>query len=448
MSYKFNIKERLISLIHPMRKIAIFLCSISISLINAQAVLLTEEVKNLFQDHSNGIWISHYYGTTEDGTKYILNLGYDNQDYRGILNNLNSNEKIFLEGKYDPSILKCIGYDSLDQLHYEIIGERKDSSLVLDLLSTDKKHGRRIYFLAQARDQFRILDCAPNSYCKIFQDKNIPNIRLNLQRNEDESISGNLYISAEEDSYSIIAKCKDPNCNKISGIIYDKLSQKAGSLQINHVSNASIHLDYILKNNSFNYDLNLMNHLKFSCISFKEIPNPHVFKTVFIADKNYLKFNQEIISFIKNDVINNLKKDTTKPLFFYYDNELYSEDFISGTYKYILPDEDSIRYKNINYYIRNDKEITLEDFFDKEFNTNQFFKDAIAFKIEHLLKNKETDFQNWLKTIDLNNWTLREEGFVFHSNFSPKYGFTETTVPFTELAGKIKKNNLTKRLLK
>lgn len=63
------------------------------SLINAQAVLLTEEVKNLFQDHSNGIWISHYYGTTEDGTKYILNLGYDNQDYRGILNNLNSNEK-------------------------------------------------------------------------------------------------------------------------------------------------------------------------------------------------------------------------------------------------------------------------------------------------------------------------------------------------------------------
>ncbi len=113
-----------------------------------------------------------------------------------------------------------------------------------------------------------------------------------------------------------------------------------------------------------------------------------------------------------------------------------------------MPDEDSIRYKNINYYIRNDKEITLEDFFDKEFNTNQFFKDAIAFKIEHLMKNKETDFQNWLKTIDLNNWTLREEGFVFHSNFSPKYGFTETTVPFTELAGKIKKNNLTKRLLK
>ena len=111
MSYKFNIKERLISLIHPMRKIAIFLCSISMSLINAQAVLLTEEVKNLFQDHSNGIWISHYYGTTEDGTKYILNLGYDNQDYRGILNNLNSNEKIFLEGRYDPSVLKCIGYD-------------------------------------------------------------------------------------------------------------------------------------------------------------------------------------------------------------------------------------------------------------------------------------------------------------------------------------------------
>ena len=84
----------------------------------------------------------------------------------------------------------------------------------------------------------------------------------------------------------------------------------------------------------------------------------------------------------------------------------------------------------------------------REMARNSGYNEKIAFKPEHLIKNKREEIKNWIGTISKQNWVLREEGLVFYSSFNPNYGFAQIQVLFSEIGAKMKKNNISKRLLK
>ena len=420
------------------------LCNVGIF---AQNYLLTEEVKALFPNVQNGVWISHFNSTAIDGNKYILNLGYDEHDYRGILQNITSNEKIFIEGRYDPIELKWIGFDSIDQIKYDIIGFRKDSVIQLDIISKDRKKAMKMNFIMQNRDLFKLLDCAPFLFCKIYQAEN-KLTRLNLQRNEDESISGSIFLQSTEENYSLSGKCMDPFCSVSNIVLYNNIAEKKGSIVLKVLTHNSILIEGTIASEKIEEKLHLLNQIKYNCISFPEIKNPHNVKTIVIQDKAFSKFNNEQLQKVKQTILREYTNDSVSSIQTYFDLEYCNEDFVSGIYRVILKGEPFIYSQPFNYFLRSGREIQIEDFFEKEFDYNSFLNEIIAFKSEHLIKNKSEEIKNWIGTISKQNWVLREEGLVFYSSYNPNYGFAQIQVLFSEIGAKMKKNNISKRLLK
>ncbi|MBK7696274.1 MAG: hypothetical protein IPI30_18725 [Saprospiraceae bacterium] len=79
---------------------------------SAQADQRIEEVKNLFLNKDLGVWINQYIGDNNLGHKIILTLGNDQREWKGFIQNMNTGEKLTLEGKYHRQDLKCILSDT------------------------------------------------------------------------------------------------------------------------------------------------------------------------------------------------------------------------------------------------------------------------------------------------------------------------------------------------
>lgn len=414
----------------------------------AQENLMMDEVKALFPDITSGIWINHYYAESQDGFKYILALGYDNTEYRGLLNNIKTKEKLIVEGHYSPTQIKWIAYDSTDQLKYSIIGSKLDSTISVEMLTTDRLHGSKLLFVAQNRNQLRVLNCAPQIYIHTMRDTQTIGDRIIIQRHEDESISGSMYHGVDQETWYLSGLCSDPLCDSMNCIIKNAIGSKIGKLKIKLQQNNNLIGQGMINGKNYLNIFQIDQQLPMQCIQVKDGNNSYAMKYIAVVDKAYLKWNQTILADIQQQQASVAKRDTSSSFYMLMDLELWNENIVSANYHYLISDQTNYQCKNINYNLRSSREIVLEDFFEKDFDYKNFLKEAIAIKAQFMKKNLNDGQKKWIDSIDINNWNIREEGIVFNSSFSPVYGTAHIIVLYTDMMSKMRKSSLTKKLIK
>ncbi|MBK9733962.1 MAG: hypothetical protein IPO92_02915 [Saprospiraceae bacterium] len=126
--------------------------------------------------------------------------------------------------------------------------------------------------------------------------------------------------------------------------------------------------------------------------------------------------------------------------------DLFLEDIISGNIYMQSSWKTETEKISFIFDLSAGKEVSLQDIFKDDFDSNNYFKKAVvSIKNEKLWKQ---DRKKWCDKQKFEHVTLSEEGFKFTSAYSTIYGEEEILIPYKDIEIYIKDKRIQKEFLK
>ncbi|MBK8644317.1 MAG: hypothetical protein IPN15_19545 [Saprospiraceae bacterium] len=414
---------------------------------SAQADQRIEEVKNLFLNKDLGVWINQYIGDNNLGHKIILTLGNDQREWKGFIQNMNTGEKLTLEGKYHRQDLKCILSDTSGKKWGQMVGMYKDSILQSEVMKQDKSSGYLLQLKQTPRTTMINSECPPGLSYREFRTAD-NNYFLHLQCYEDARVSG--YIGCIKDStlFWFKGNCKDVNCNWIELNVRqcNQASKFNAELKFEKQGQFKLITDSIMFPN--NLIFNLANAVNFTCSNLTQDRTSANMKKIALEDKGFNKWLTIITQSWLTKVFTEVSapEENHKVYSFGVQLDWVNEYFISGTLQIRWPGQKGIQFSPLNFNRRNGDEISLGDIFDKDEQFENILHGFLEETKNQYLEVNNEKLNHFILLDPFSNWTLLPTGICFSTQRNPVWGEYKIFLPYSKVQDKLRRSGPLKRI--
>lgn len=418
----------------------------NVVLLQAQDKEAWNEVKSLFENPENGIWVQYYLGKDSRSVPFKLVLAYDNHEYKGILYHIDGSIQTYFEGDYSPENIQFVCLDNKQNRIGSFKGIRKDSTLNGEYFNNDKTEAT-IYTFKRTLSGQENVQCSGLEYFKRFESAD--QIELFVQHHEDHSVEAD-FVSHTGNILSYKGNCPQSNCSKpllrlTSFIQGEHKILSCSGFDSNRIDiNERLPMDNCGKKTTFIQQGQL--HLR--CQYFTKDKYHVATKLPDVSHRSFDKWLDELILAWINQV---LSYNALEERQLYSSNEVdldfYNQDFISGILWFKEPWSATPRPYHFNYDLRSNKLLDLDDFFVREKEVmDSIFKLRDEWK-ENLTKDLSMEERDFFEKDKFDIWTIKSQGICFHSRFSPVYGVRKFIVPFDQLDTYLKKSGSIKKII-
>lgn len=425
------------------------------NILSAQAKYGREDVRSLFPKDIKNLWINSLNGTLDNKHRVDMIIGTDGQVCKGFYRMHTSGEIFFFEGVDKQNELKLVELTSENKAsgfilgHYD--GERfsgqwqnmdKTVSLTMELTFIPKSSVQHIesciqdgwyrLYTGKLDDKpVKLLIAKDNSAYKIayYVDSMMMVDIVPSKNKKSETIQPNFQLSSWGDK-SILIDTSDLNQSKI--------------VMVNGK-------DFVLK-----AILKSSDGLNFDCYEYADYYSRLVIQKPVSSNKKFNKWMESKMIDWMDDNISDLKKIKhdqigTRDRWIQYaegwvEIDLFTGDYISGTVYLQTSLKAGTKKISFIYDLRMGKELKLQDFFNKDFDSKDYFKHVLPAKKKEM--TWKPVLKQWVDSQSFDYATLTDRGISFKTELSSIYGEKEILIPYREMYANLKFNSLIRELIK
>jgi hypothetical protein len=439
-----------------MKKIITFIGFVFLSITifgqTSSVSLKVHDVMDMFGNSKEGVWITHYAGISTEGDSYIFTLGHNAKEYKGILQNISKNELQIAEGTYKAEEIKLVLLDTAFDMTGLLSGEILDAGLMVRILDKRKEKGRYIEFEKVNRDGFKVLACPSQIWYQSFNgvlDRDP--VFIQLQKEKDQRIYGTISVPSRLSGYILAGNCEDSHCKNMNLRVYDFFGERVKEYKATTPEPNRVQVEEFYKD-KFQIFENWITEHKFNFLC-KNMSMPAIrlyAQYIQIDDKDFnlwienfiTKWTEQVISFYQPGNMQE-QRDAIAGM----DIDWISDDWVSGIFRFTEPWSEVERSLPFTYDRRQNRIISIEEIFDKDFDYKSYFSDVITKKKKQMMTiNTSNRFRGYMDVEYFSHWTLRPEGFCFTSEFNSVWGTRKIIIPYAQIQEKIRRGGPLRKL--
>ncbi len=422
--------------------------------LQAQESYTKDDVRAMFPVNVKNLWINKLSGWLDGKHTVDMIIGTDGFSCRGIYTMRSSGETFFFEGDDVSHELKLV----------EMTQDGKTTGFIFGHYDGEKMSGM---WMNVAKNQQLALnlslvsdfDTQTGYSCNTYQWHGIFSGKVN-----DQQVK--IRISKSEDAFLVKSYGDSMIFKDIIPAKNDKIEFLAPEIRPPVLVDYHLKIDtsdlsklVLMRYSGGHYEigptLKSDGNISFECYEYADYHSRLVVQKPVTSSK---KFNQwvesQMLNWMKNNIhqLGNIKKDNiaTRDRWIQYADgwveiSLFSGDLVSGTI--YLQSSLNPQTKKIPfiYDLKWNKEVKLQDFFVKDFDSKEYFSQEIPKRKKEIVCKHE--MLKWLGKQEFKYPVLKDNGISFSTDFNGIYGEKEILFAYKDLEPHFKNRNLLKEFL-
>ena len=419
----------------------------------AQSSGLEQAVVKLFDKPDKVQWVKHYEGRIDDLSDVSVTLGYDGKHCKGQLKYLKSKEVFGLAGFIKNKKIRLKEININKEVSGFIEGRIDEKMIVAEWSKHDNSIAGDIVLKETKKPATRPSHCGNNKWLKIFNGTvDRKDVEMILQMGGEGELRGVAYFFKHDKTFEV--KGVKGQKNKVELTFYDANAKDQGSVRGYLTEKGIIEAGYVGTDGKQQMcSFWKQKEMPIACNEYADYFGSYDI----IYPKSNNKTVNQWISNTSSKWMATCKNETKKVkasskgldpdlrssvrAYAWCDLDYVSPKVISGTMLMRNTWESTTRVESFNFDLDKNKEVKLDDLFEKGFDYQKFVWGYISDEIKEHRYYDDYDFRKWLGNELFKTFTIRKDGVNFSTSYNSIYGRYKVTVPYHELKSHFKKKS-------
>ncbi len=416
----------------------------------AAAAKKDTSIVKFFEKPADLKWVRYFKGRLDDATVVNLTLGFDGRNCRGYLTYEQSSIRFNLSGLLDTAGFALEEQDMARNLTGRLIGNFNNRRLEADWINADNTIGRRLEAEEINAGQTQILNCSDNKWSSRYITRfNGARCDMVLVRSYNGALDGFLWVESDARTYKLKGEIKNDGTYEME--VLGSGDGLAALLSGNLKPGQNLECNWVGSGERRSFKFILKDNFQLGCYEYADYASsydilyPNTPCTYCNAQLNE-KVSQWVArcktSFSEKKIALTPANRCSQRASAWPEIVSWTDNLLAGYVTFTDTWTDQAQGISFNYDLRTNKEIILDDLFNKGFNAQKYLIDWANREMPKLSSfASDPKYREWLNKEGFPLFALRREGLEISTLFHPQYGRQTLLVPYSGLKAYFKKDS-------
>lgn len=414
------------------------------------AITKDTAVEGLFNKDAKLKWVRYFRGRMDDVSEVVLSLGFDGNQCKGYLNYSESKTRFQLSGTLDGVVLVLNESDSQGMITGHLTGTLQGEQLEAEWTNATNTLGSRLEAKESKSQHASDVSCGDNKWISRYVAR-WANARVDftLARVNNGGLNGYLWIESDNKTYNLKGKIFPDDHYELQAILPN--GKVAAQLQGSLKNPQSTDCQWVGSGEKRTIKLMQRYQYQVGCLEYADYTSSYdaIYPRTDCTYCNSV-FDQRITAWVAQcKTAFQAQKKPNKPEFrntlrasSWYEITCWTETIFCGYLTFAESWKSQTNGISFNFDLKQGKEISLEDLFNKNFNAQDWFAEYARKESPKMNKfAADPKFREWLQKDGFPMFTIRRDGLELSTHFHPIYGQYHLTVPYTTLKPYMRRDN-------
>ncbi len=415
----------------------------------ATAAKKDTSILKMFEKPGDIKWVKNFMGRLDDASVVDLTLGFDGRNCRGYLTYAQSRIRFNLSGTLDTSGFVLEERDLARGITGQLRGTFQNRRIQADWINVDNTLGSRLEAEEVAPGQTLTLNCSDNKWSSRYITRfNGARVDMVLVRGHNGALDGFLWVESDGRTYRLKGDVKlDGNYEMEVLGAQDRL---AALLSGNLKPGQNTDCNWVGSGERRTFKFMLKDHFLLGCYDYADYATSYdvLYPRTPCAHCNTQldeRVNQWIerckTTFAAQKVALSPATRGSQRASAWPEIVCWTDNLLSGYLTFSDSWSAQAQGISFNYDLRANKEIALEDLFNKGFNAQKFLADWATREMPKLSAfANDPKYREWIAKESFPLFAIRREGLEISTLFHPQYGRQTLLVPYASLKTYLKRD--------
>jgi|GEM_PF-388822 len=407
-------------------------------------------ILKLFEKPGDIKWVKYFKGRLDDATVVDLALGFDGRNCRGYLSYSKSLIRFNLSGALDTAGFTLEERDMARGVTGLLRGTFRNRHIEAEWFNADNTIGSRLEAEEVAQGQVIALNCSDNKWSSRYITRyNGARCDMVLVRTQNGALDGFLWVESDGRTYRLKGDLKADGAYEME--VLGSGDRLAALLSGNLKPGQNTDCNWVGSGERRAFKFILKDHFLLGCYEYADYATSYdvLYPRTPCAHCN-TQLDKQVNQWIERcKATFSAKKIPLTPanrgrqrasawpeIVCWTDNVLAGYVTFSDTWT------EQAQGLSFNYDLRTNKEVSLDDLFNKGFNAQKYLTDWANREMPKLPSfASDPGYREWLTKEGFPLFALRREGLEISTLFHPQYGRQTLLVPYSGLKTYLKKDS-------
>lgn len=414
-------------------------------------------ILKLFEKPADIKWIKYFKGRIDDASVVELSLGFDGRNCRGYLTYAKSRARFRLEGPLDTAGFVLEERDMARGITGKLRGAYRNKHIEAEWVNADNTLGSRLEAEEIGQGQATTLNCSDNKWSSRYITRfNGARTDMVLVRSHNGGLNGFLWIEADGRTYRLKGELNADGSYEMEALVAgDRL---AALLSGKLFPGQNTDCNWVGSGERRTFKFVLKDHFLLGCYEYADYATsydvlyprtPCAHCNTWLDDQvnHWVERCQSTFSAKKiplSPANRGSQRASAWP-----EIACWTDNVFAGYVTFSDTWTAQAQGISFNFDLKTNKEIALDDLFNKGFNAQKYLTDWANREMPKL-PSFATDpkYREWLTHEGFPLFALRREGLEISTLFHPQYGRQTLLVPYSNLKTYIKKDSAAAEFVK
>ncbi len=407
-------------------------------------------ILNLFEKPANIKWVKYFKGRLDDASVVDIALGFDGRNCRGYLTYAKSRTRFNLAGSLDTTGFSLEERDLARGITGRLSGVYRNRRLEAEWVNADNTLGSRLEAEEVTQGQTLTLNCSDNKWSSRFITRyNGARCDMVLVRSHNGALDGFLWVESDGRTYRLKGEIKNDGAYEME--VLGSADRLAALLSGNLKPGQNTDCNWVGSGERRTFKFVLKDHFLLGCYEYADYATSYdvLYPRTPCAHCN-TQLDEQVNQWVEScKSAFSGKKIPLSPAnrgsqraSAWPEIACWTDNVFTGYVTFSDTWTDQAQGLSFNYDLRSNKEIGLEDLFNKGFNAQKYLTDWANREMPKLPSFAgDPKYREWLTRAGFPLFALRREGLEISTLFHPQYGRQTLLVPYSGLKTYLKKDS-------
>lgn len=414
-------------------------------------------ILRLFEKPTDIKWVKNFKGRLDDATVVDITLGFDGRNCRGYLTYVQSRSRFNLSGVLDTGGFNLEERDLGRDLTGRLVGTYRNRRLEAEWTNADNTIGSRLEAEEVSPGQSLTLNCSDNKWSSRYITRfNGARCDMVLVRSHNGALDGFLWVESDGRTYKLKGMLKPDGSYEME--VLGSGDRLAALLSGNIKPGQNTESNWVGSGERRTFKFLLKDHFLLGCYEYADYatsydvlyprtPCPHCNSSLDAQVNQWVEKCKAAFSEKKMEVVpaNRARQRASA----WPEIACWTDNLFTGYVTFSDTWTSQAQGLSFNYDLRTNKEIALEDLFNKGFDAKKFLADWANREMPKLQSFAgDPKYREWMSKEGFPLFALRREGLEISTLFHPQYGRQILLVPYSGIKTYLRKDGPAGEFLK
>ena len=407
-------------------------------------------ILKLFEKPAEIKWVKYFKGRLDDASVVDISLGFDGRNCKGYIMYVKSRIRFNLSGTLDTMGFVLEERDMARNITGRLRGSFQNRHLEAEWVNADNSLGSRLDAEEVSQGQSLTLNCSDNKWSSRYITRyNGARCDMVLVRSHNGALDGFLWVEADGRTYRLKGDIKPSGAYEME--VLGSSDRLAALLSGNLKPGQNTECNWVGSGERRTFKFVLKGHFDLGCYEYADYATSYdvLYPHTPCAPCN-TQLDEQVNQWVERcKAAFEAKKVPLLPAnrgsqraSAWPEIACWTDHVFAGYVTFSDTWSEQAQGLSFNYDLRTNKEIGLEDLFNKGFNAQKYLMDWANREMPTLPSfASDPKYREWLTKEGFPLFTLRREGLEISTLFHPQYGRQTLLVPYSGLKTVLKKDS-------